>query len=304
MPSPELERALAAQRDYKAKLAAATDLEQIRRLDATEIPKWSGPVPDGVAVSEDDADGVPVEWVTPEQCDRDRVFVYLHGGGFVLGGPGTVRTPVARVAQSAGVRGLLPSYRLAPEHLFPANVEDVVTVYRWLLGQGIPAAGIVIAGESAGGGLVVASLQAIRDAGLPMPAGAVPISPMVDFEFRGASWERNAEKDGFVSRELAHQNVPVFLGEGRDPAEASPINGDLSGLPPLLVQVGGSECILDDASAFVERAREAGTEATLEVWPEMVHLWHNFAYLPQALEALERIAEFVGDRTGAALAAG
>jgi branched-chain amino acid transport system ATP-binding protein len=299
VPSPELDRALAAQRDYKQKLAGATDLEEVRRLDATEIPRWSGPLPDGVSLQDVDANGVPAQWVIPAGSDAKRAFMYLHGGGFVLGTPDTVRTPVARAVQAAGIRGFLPRYRLAPEHLYPANVEDVVTAYRWLLTEGVAAEGIVIGGESAGGGLVVASLLAIRDARLPMPAGAVPISPMVDFEFRGESWTTNAELDGFVSKALAIQNVPVFLGPDQSPESASPINADLTGLPPLLVQVGGSECILDDARAFTDKARAAGVDAELEVWPEMVHLWHNFSYLPQARQALDRIAEFITTATKA-----
>jgi acetyl esterase/lipase len=162
--------------------------------------------------------------------------------------------------------------------------------------------GIVIAGESAGGGLVCATLLALRDAGDPMPAGAVPISPMVDFEFRGASWQTNADKDGFVTHELALQNVPVFLPDG-DPAKESPLNRDLEGLPPLLVQVGSHEVIRDDAIAFAEKARAAGVDVTLEVWDEMVHLWHNFSFLPDAQQALDHIARFVEERTAAVAAA-
>jgi acetyl esterase/lipase len=224
--------------------------------------------------------------------------MYLHGGGYVLGSPATIRTPIARAAKAARARAILPSYRLAPEHPFPAQIEDVVTVYRWLLAQGVPPEGIVIAGESAGGGLVCGTLLALRDAGDPMPAGAVPISPMVDFEFRGASWHTNADKDGFVSLPLAKENVPVFLGD-RDPAAHSPINQDLTGLPPLLIQVGGSECIRDDAAAFAKKAEAAGVPVTLEVWDDMPHLWHNFSFLPDALAALDRIAEFVNERTAA-----
>ena len=297
MPSPELERAVQAQRDYKALLGGATSLDEVRSLDATEIPKWSGPLPEGVATEVVDADGVPAEWLIPQGANDKCVLMYVHGGGFVLGSPGTIRTPVAKIAQLAGIRGFLPKYRLAPENLYPAPVEDIVTAYKWLLAQGVPAGGIVIAGESAGGGLVVASLQAIRDAGLPMPAAAVPISPMVDFEFKGDSWVTNADKEGFVDKALAIQNVPVFLGPDKDAAELSPVNLSLKDLPPLLVQVGGSECILDDATNFVSVAKAQGVDATLEVWPEMVHLWHNFSYLPEARSAHERIAGFITEQT-------
>lgn len=299
MPSAELERAFKQQREYGAELAQATDLEQIRKLDATVIPTWSGAVPDAIEVEEIDAGGVAAVSVVPQGSDPGRVLVYLHGGGLVLGSPETVTTPVSKSAQMAGTRALLPRYRLAPEHLYPAQVEDVLAVYRWLLDSGVKPGGIVIAGESAGGGLLCASLLAMRDAGMPMPAGAVPISPMVDFEFRGASWQTNADKDGFVSHEGAKMNVPIFMGD-LDPAEVSPINQDLGGLPPLLIQVGDSECIRDDVVAFAEKAKAAGVDVELEVWDGMIHLWHNFSYLPEAQQALERIADFVTARTASA----
>jgi monoterpene epsilon-lactone hydrolase len=294
--SPQLDRAIQAQRDFKELLAGAQSLDEVRNLDATEIPKWSGPLPDGVVAGEIDAGGVPAETVTPADVVPQRVLMYLHGGGLVLGTPATVRTPVAKAAKLAHATGILPRYRLSPEHLFPAQVEDVVAVYRWLIANGTPPEGIVLAGESAGGGLVCMVLLALRDAGDPMPAAAVPISPMVDLEFKGASWQTNADKDGFVDYELAKQNVPVFLPEG-DPAAISAINQDLTGLPPLLIQVGGDECIRDDAVAFAEKAKAAGVDVTLEIWPGMVHLWHNFSYLPQAQEAIEHIAAFVEART-------
>jgi epsilon-lactone hydrolase len=299
MASNELKRALQAQSDYKAALGQATSLDEMRRLDATVIPTWSGAAPAHVKVEDVDAGGVSAVAVSAPGAVSDRVLMYLHGGGLVLGSPATVTTPVAKAASTAHARGILPRYRLAPEHLYPAQVDDVVTVYRWLLKNGTPPNGIVIAGESAGGGLVCAVLLALRDAGDPLPAAAVPISPMVDFEFKGESWQTNAANDGFVDRELAIQNVPMFLGD-QDPAASSPINADLAGLPPLLIQVGGHECIRDDAVAFAEKARAAGVDVTLEVWDEMVHLWHNFSYLPEAQQAIAHIADFVRDRTAVA----
>jgi monoterpene epsilon-lactone hydrolase len=296
MTNAELERAIQAQRDFKELLGKAQSLDEVRTLDATEIPKWSGPLPDGVVAGEIEAGGVRAEMVTPSDAVPNRVLMYLHGGGLVLGTPATVRTPVAKAAKLARATGILPRYRLSPEHLFPAQVDDVVAVYRSLIADGTPPEGIVLAGESAGGGLVCMVLLALRDAGDPMPAAAVPISPMVDLEFKGASWQTNADKDGFVDYELAKQNVPVFLPDG-DPADISAINQDLTGLPPLLIQVGGDECIRDDALAFAEKARAAGVDVTLEVWDGMVHLWHNFSYLPQAQEAIEHIARFVEAQT-------
>jgi acetyl esterase/lipase len=299
MPGRELERALKDQAGYKVALAGAQDLDELRKLDAAVIPTWSGPLPDDVQREELDAAGVAAVRLTPPGAAPARVLMYLHGGGFVLGSPATVSTPVARAARVAHARAFLPRYRLAPEHLYPAMVEDVVAAYLWLVESGTPPEGIVIAGESAGGGLVCAVLLALLDGGHPLPAAAVPISPMVDFEFKGASWQTNADKDGFLTRELARQNVPVFLPNG-DPAKESPLNDDLAGLPPLLIQVGGDEVIRDDAIAFAEKATAAGVDVTLEIWPNMVHLWHNFAYLPDAQQALERIGRFVGERTSGA----
>jgi acetyl esterase/lipase len=302
MASEQLQRALKAQADYKEALSGVTDLEEMRRLDATVIPTWSGPLDADIEFENIDMGGVSAVQLTPPGASPGRVIMYLHGGGLVLGSPETVSTPISRSARAAHARAILPKYRLAPEHLYPTQVEDVVTAYRWLLDSGVSPGGIVIAGESAGGGLVCAVLLALRDAGDPMPAGAVPISPMVDFEFKGASWQSNADKDGFVTHELALQNIPVFLPEG-DPAKESPLNHDLEGLPPLLVQVGSHEVIRDDAIAFAEKARAAGVEVTLEVWEGMVHLWHNFSYLPDAQQALDHIAHFVEERTAAVAAA-
>jgi len=297
MPGSELERALKAQADYKAALAGAQDLDELRKLDAAVIPTWSGPLPADVQRDELDAGGVPAVRLTPPGAAvRGRALMYLHGGGFVLGGPAAVTTPAAHAARVARARAFLPEYRLAPEHLYPAMVEDAVTAYLWLIEDGTPPERIVIAGESAGGALACAVLLALLEAGHPLPAAAVPISPMVDFEFKGASWRTNADKDGFLTRELALQNVPVFLPDG-DPAKESPLNHDLKGLPPLLIQVGDHEVIRDDAIAFAEKATAAGVDVTLEVWPHMIHLWHTFSYLPDAGQALERIGRFVEERT-------
>jgi monoterpene epsilon-lactone hydrolase len=298
MPGPELERALKAQADFKMALAGARDLEALRKLDAAVIGGWSGPLSEDVHRDELSADGVPALRLTPPGAVRGRVLVYLHGGGFVLGGPATASTPVARAARVAHASAFLPQYRLAPEHPYPAMVEDAVTAYLWLIEDGTPPEGIVIAGESAGGGLAVAVILALLHDGHPLPAAAVAISPMVDFEFKGASWQTNADKDGFLHHELALQNVPLFLPNG-NPAKESPLNHDLAGLPPLLIQVGDHEVIRDDAIALAEKAEAAGVDVTLEVWPSMIHLWHTFSYLPDAQRALERIGRFVEDRTPA-----
>jgi acetyl esterase/lipase len=294
--STEFDQVIQAQNAYKDKLAQAADLEEMRRLDRDEVGGWGGPLDTDVRIEETDAAGVRSEWLKVPGATGGRVILYVHGGGLVLGSPDTVRVVTAGAARVAGADGLLPDYRLAPEHVLPAAVDDVVTVYRWLLENGTPAEGIVIAGESAGGWVVCSALLALRDSGDPMPAAAVPISPMVDLEFRGESWVTNADKDGFVTRELAAQNVPMFLPDG-DPAAHSPTNGDLGGLPPLLLQVGGSEVIRDDVLAFAKKAEAAGVDVSLEVFEGMVHLWQTFSYLPEALEQRTRMGEFVKRQT-------
>jgi acetyl esterase/lipase len=299
MARSELERALKAQADYRAALAGVQDLEELRELDAAVIPSWSGPLSDDVEREELDAGGVPAVQLTPPGAVSGRVLMYLHGGGFVLGSPAAVTTPVARAARAAHARAFLPQYRLAPEHLYPAMVEDGVTAYLWLLEHGTPPENIVIAGESAGGGLACAVILALLERGDPPPAAAIPISPMVDFECKGASWQTNAGKDGFLTRELALQSVALFLPDG-NPAKESPLNHDLAGLPPLLIQVGEHEVMRDDAIALAEKATAAGVDVTLEVWRGMVHLWHNFSYLSDAERALERIGRFAAERTAGA----
>ncbi|CAB4941021.1 unannotated protein [freshwater metagenome] len=304
MASAELERAREAVADYKAKLAGVDDsdpmvaLATVRGLDASVIPTWSGPLDADIEKRDINLGGISAVEVTPPGADTGRVIMYLHGGGFVLGSPETVTTPISRAARRAKARAILPRYRLAPENPFPAQVEDVVTAFLALLETGVKAENVVIAGESAGGGLVLLTLLALRDGGHPLPGGAVPISPMADFEFKGASWnDPNIGAHCFVTRELAMQNVPAFM-QGQDEVAASPINHDLTGLPPLLIQVGGDEGIQDDGIAFGEKAKAAGVDVTIEVWDDMTHLWHNHcSFLPDAQQALDHIADFVTAHT-------
>jgi acetyl esterase/lipase len=202
-----------------------------------------------------------------------------------------------------GCRVLALEYRLAPEHPHPAAVEGSTAAYRWLVAQGIDAGRIVIAGDSAGGGLTVATLVALRDAGDPLPAAAVPISPWVDMEGTGESITSRAEVDPMVSGAALRNIASLFVGEGgdlRDPL-AAPLHADLTGLPPLLIHVGDHEVLLDDATRLAANAETAGVDVTLEVWPEMTHVWHGSAgYVPEADAAIARIAEFARPLVGLA----
>ncbi|MGH7865731.1 MAG: alpha/beta hydrolase, partial [Candidatus Binataceae bacterium] len=199
----------------------------------------------------------------------------------------------------SGAYCLALDYRLAPEHPFPAAVEDAVAAYRWLLERKIPANKIVIAGDSAGGGLTVAALVAARAAKLAMPAAAVCISPWTDLACTGESFETKASIDPMVARDALIQMAKQYIGE-LDPRTplASPLYADLRGLPPMLIHVGAAEVLLDDSTRLAERARSVGVEVNIEVWDDMVHVWHVFApLLPEGQRAIDVVGKFVRDRT-------
>jgi epsilon-lactone hydrolase len=244
--------------------------------------------------------GVPAEWVSAAGSLADRAVLYLHGGGYVLGSIDTHRELAARISAASGARCLVIDYRLGPEHRFPAAVDDAVAAYRFLLDCGYTPAKLAIAGDSAGGGLTMATLVALRDAKLPLPATAVGISPWVDLTGDSETMTSKAAVDPMVQREPLRTLAKHYLGSA-DPRTplASPLFADLKGLPPLLIQVGDSETLLDDSRHFAERARKAGVEVELEVWPEMIHVWHAFAaLLPEGREAIERLGAHLRKRLG------
>ncbi len=241
------------------------------------------------------AGGVPAEWIIPPTAAADRVILYLHGGGYVMGSIKTHRATVARIARAAQARALAIDYRLAPEHPFPAALEDTLAAYRWLLGNGYRPGKIVIAGDSAGGGLTLAALLSIRDRKLPMPAAAAPISPWTDMEATGASFESRANRDPMVGKAELLPMAKLYLGNA-DPKNplAAPIHADFHGLPPLLIQVGDAETLLDDATRVAQRAKRDGVKVELEVWPDMFHVWHAFAkILPEGQQAINKLGQFI-----------
>lgn len=256
--------------------------------------------PEGVHSEAIDAGGVPAQWIVPDGAATDRVLLYVHGGGYVMMSAETHRKMVSHFAKATGCRALNVDYRLAPEHPHPAPVEDTVTAYRWLLEQGIAPAHIAISGDSAGGGLCLAAALRIRDAGLPLPAAVVPISPWTDMEGTGASMESRAGVDLIVTADGIRQLSRVFLG-GADPRDpyASPLYADLAGLPPIYIQVGDEEVLLDDSVRFAEKARQAGVDVTIEVFPEMQHVFQIAAGgLPEADEAVRKYAAWLRPRLG------
>jgi epsilon-lactone hydrolase len=256
-------------------------------------------VPADVICEKVDAGGVKAEWIAAPSAATDRVILYLHGGGYVVGSINTHRAMVSRIARASNGRALSIDYRLAPEHPFPAAVEDATASYKWLLAQGYKPGKIVIAGDSAGGGLTIAALLAIRDAGLPMPAGAVPISPWTDLEGTGESVRTRAARDVMVTQDNLQSSAKQYYGtnDPKDPL-VSPVHANYRGLPPMLIQVGDAEILLDDATRVAKSAKAAGVEVDLEVWDEMPHVWHVFAkYLPEGQQAIDKIGKFVIART-------
>ena len=246
-----------------------------------------------------DAGGVPYEWIVPPGAAAERVVLYLHGGGYVVCSVSTHRDMISRIARAAEARALGVEYRLAPEHPFPAAVEDATAAYRWLVSSGANPAGIAIAGDSAGGGLTLATLVALRDAGDPLPAAAVCLSPWVDLEGIGDSMTTKAAADPFVRKEMIQFMAQQYLKDGdlRTPL-AAPLYAELHGLPPLLLQVGTAEVLLDDSTRIAENARAAGVQVTLDVWEDMIHVWQLFApMLPEGQQAIEHIGAFIREHT-------
>jgi monoterpene epsilon-lactone hydrolase len=294
MASPEFHAVL---EQLRAQPIAPEDagIEEIR----AGFEAMAQPVPEDVRVESVDANGVPAEWVVPPDAADGRVVLYVHGGGYVIGSLNTHRALVAAIARSAGARALSLDYRLAPEHPFPAAVEDAVTGYRWLLANGVRPEQIVIAGDSAGGGLTIATLIALRDQGEPLPAAGVCLSPWVDLEGIGESMTTKAAVDPMVQKDGLQRMAAAYLG-GADPrsALAAPLYAELRGLPPLLIQVGTAETLLDDSTRITARARDAGVDVTLEPWEEMIHVWQLFGpAMPEAQQAVERIGEYIRQQT-------
>jgi monoterpene epsilon-lactone hydrolase len=298
MGSPQLEQVIEQLKAFAQGAGKARNPQELRAVMAATFSAF--PSAGEVKCEPVDANGVKAEWITATNAAPDRVILYLHGGGYVMGSIDTHRELVARLSKAAQARALALDYRLAPEHPFPAAVDDSITAYRWLLAQGYKPGRIVVAGDSAGGGLAVSTLLALRDIGAPAPAGAACISPWVDFEAEGESMTSRAAQDPLVSREMILNIAKMYVGEKgnlREPL-AAPINAALNDLPPLFIQVGDAETLLDDSTRLADHAEKAGIDVTLQIWEEMPHVWHLAApVLPEGQQAIEKIGEFVIART-------
>lgn len=246
------------------------------------------------------AGGVPAEMISRDDSDQSRVTIYVHGGGFVIGSVRTHRVIMSKLASASGGKVLGLEYRMAPENPFPAAVEDTIAAYRWLLSEGYDPGKISIAGDSAGGGLVVSALVSLRYLGEPMAGAGWCISPWVDFEGLGNSMTSNAEVDPVVAKEGLEFMAQLYIGDrDRRTPLAAPLYADLNGLPPVLIQVGGAEVLLDDSTRLSDKLKEAKVPVDLEVWDDMFHVWHAFAQiLPEGQRAIDRAGAFIKEKTG------
>lgn len=279
-----------------------TDTNALREQFAEGARKF-GSIPPGIQVSALQipglAEGLQAEWIhpvsSPNRPDANsKAIFYTHGGGYISGNCEDHRMHVAKFVRDTGLPALLYDYRLAPEHPFPAAMEDTLTVYTWLLEQGTAPANIIIAGESAGGGLCLASLVAIRDRGLPLPAAGAALSPWTDLTCSGKSYQINAFKD--ISTLGSWDIWGSYYVGANDPRHPwiSPIYADLQGLPPIMIVVGDHEILLDDALSFAEKARSAGVKVTLSVWNGMVHCFPLLAPMfPEATQAWSELMQYI-----------
>jgi epsilon-lactone hydrolase len=282
-------------------LLRGIDLDDMTVTERRAATASVAQAPAGTRVAAAEASRVPAEWVTAAGVADGRVIMYLHGGAYQLGSPATLRHLVALLSAAAQARALSVDYRFAPEHPFPAAVDDAVAAYRWLLAAGHDPASIAIAGDSAGGGLTLATLVALRDSGDRLPAAAVAMSPWTDLALTGESLRTRADADEMITPAGMRQTAALYLA-GADPRHpyASPLYADLHGLPPILIHVGDAEVILDDSTRFAARARLAGVDVTLEIWGEMPHVFQAFAgLLPEADQAVAHIGSWLREHVRA-----
>ncbi len=278
-------------------LAANPDYREVRKWAARADNTFSSQRP--AARSSEIAIGdVKATWIDAKGARKDRVVLYLHGGGFIVETPRIHGALVARIGAQARARTLMPSYRLAPEHPCPVALDDCMAAYRYLLANGFAATDIALAGDSAGGNLALGMMLRARDEGLALPACAVVLSPATDGTLSGDSLRRNDGHDAMFAPSLFHALMPLYLRDAnlRTHPHVSPLHGDLRGLPPILVLVGSTELLLDDAVRFASKC----PSATLEVWHDMPHVFPLFHFLPEAADATQRIGRFVRDGFAAA----
>ncbi|MGV9171413.1 MAG: alpha/beta hydrolase [Promethearchaeia archaeon] len=253
-------------------------------------------IPKDIECEPVDINGIDGEWIRAPEADLDKVLLYLHGGGFIAGSIDTHRDLVSRISRAANISVLIIDYRLAPEHPFPAGLEDAFKTYQWLLSKkNLNAEDIIIGGDSAGGGFTLSVLIKARDEGLPLPAAAICISPATDLAGTGDTYESKAKLDPFLSPELVIFMRETYL-QNTDPKNplASPLFANLHGLPPIYIQVGTAEILFDDSKRIAKKLESADIEVELDIWEDMIHVFAAFAAIaPEGKKAIENIAQFI-----------
>jgi epsilon-lactone hydrolase len=298
MPSQAMQDSIDALRDRRKASASQPPLTLEERRAAFTPGDRLHPVPDDVLVREVTAGGVPAHWLAAPGTGTGRVLLFLHGGGYELGSIRSDGELAARLGRASGMRVLFAEYRLAPEHPFPGAIDDVLAAWRWLrTGQDLSARSLAVAGDSAGGGLAVALLVALRDAGEALPAAATLMSPTVDLTSSGASMTERADQDPISNPAMLRQFASGYLA-GADPKTplASPLFASLTGLPPLLIQVGTADLLLSDSERLATAAAAAGVDVSLEIGEGLPHVYQLLVGTPEAAEATGQIGKFLRAR--------
>lgn len=287
-------------KEMAGRMAANPDMDLATMRDMLGTLESLAAEPTEVNYEDVDAGGIHAILVTPANCDRDKVIVYAHGGGCVTGSPSSHRKLAGHLAKAAGVRALVPDYRLAPENPFPSQIDDLVSVHRWLRAQGYAPEATAVAGDSAGGNLSIATVLKLKELGEPLPAAIVAFSPWLDMEVAGETMKSNADSDALISPEVSGLMAGMYLGEA--PATnplANPLYADLAVLPPLFATAGGAETLRDNAEQVVEKARQAGVDATLELQAGQQHVYPFMAgRSKEADESINNAASWIKTHLG------
>ena len=270
-------------------------IDQLRK--ETENAGSLIPLPQNINYKSVVAGNVNAEWITCGEVNENRIFMFMHGGGYYRGSIAASRATVARISAEAKVKCLSINYRLAPEHPFPAAIDDTYSAYKWLVNEGINPKNIIVSGQSAGGGLCLALLLKIKDNNISQPLGAVALSPWTDLFQTGKTMVTNEKIDPIISKQYLDRFAKLYFPESQNMSYlASPIMGDLSGLPNMLIQVGSAETMLDDSKRFYEKAKKENVDVKLEIWEDMFHGWHSNAHiLKDADDAIKSICKFCRD---------
>ncbi|MEM7105446.1 MAG: alpha/beta hydrolase [Bacteroidota bacterium] len=273
--------------------SGSTDLEKARKV-INKLSKRFKP-PASVAIKPAEINGIKVEWFIPNEVNHKKVLVYFHGGGYAIGSLDTHRALAAKIAEDGKFKVITVDYRLAPEHPYPAALEDAVSVYQWMLENGYYGYQLFVGGDSAGGGLTMALLLALKKKNIPMPSAAVLLSPWLDLTGTNDSIQKKKKKEIILDSTKIAEFGKWYAGDlPLDHADLTPLKADLSDLPPILIHVSSDEILLDDSLKLVESARNAGVEVTIDIWKRQLHVWHiAWQYLPEARKAIIKIGDYI-----------